>query len=1063
MKNLKIILFFQFFSLILYAQENIVTGNVKDSNGDVLPGASVIVKGTNYGAITDFDGNFKINLKDKKNVELIFSYVGYTDAEVAVGDKTNIDVILYSGNQLDEVVVIGYGTQTKKDVTGALAVADAEDLPTMASGNFLDNLQGQISGVQVNSTSGAPGAGINVSIRGASSIDGGTQPLYVIDGVPVEAGDSNVAVAENDQNSGLGDMSFINPSDIESMTVLKDAAATAVYGARGANGVVVITTKSGGQSGNKLSVNLTTFVDYLPNQVPVLNMEEYVQMRHYNSPGGSPLYSTNSGDQEDPTWIAREYHPDSIVNVNLQDEVFRPALSQQVNIAFNSGTENSKTAASLGYLKKNGIVKYTDYERFTTMLKYKMDVNKHVSLSSNINGSMGRTNAVRGNAQGNSVSAGIIQSVLNSTPGYVITDPSEENPDEEFDDELDGELSGPLELLRDGTKITTLNRLIASLALDVNITNDLRFRSRYSGQVSSSQADLFYPRTLSQGRRYGGRAILKNTSSRRMDWQNTLTYNTSFDVVRMTLLGGFELGNQVKETRETENRDFAVGAGGIYNIQEGVNPQIPTSFQTKNQYTSYFSRAQFQIKDKYLFSASFRGDGSSKFGENNKWGHFYAFAAGWTLSNESFLAGADYISLLKLRASYGTTGNDRIPDGLTRTNYQIGYYPDSSNNNVMSFGIANLGNPNLKWETTTQANIGIDGSMFNNRLNFTADAYYKKTEDLLLNLNIPAYYGIGVQVQNIGRIDNSGIELSISGDIIRNSKFNWFASFTATRNISEIIDLGGPTQRLLPQGTSTFREIGILRVGEPVGSFYGYVYDGIYDFEDFKEFDQYTTREAAAKSYSPNITYTLKEGVTDIDSHNVHPGAMKFKNLTDDDGGENLITQNDRTTIGNGNPDVFGGFVNRFTFGKFNVDLFFNYSLGNEIFYAGRFLRQGGKSKNHNITKEFWSSTWKEDGGVYNDYSIRDRQGSSLESSYYVEDGSYVRLKSLNVAYNFDLPENSGFRGLRIFANANNLLTFTKYGGFDPEIQGINKLVRGVDRGSYPVAVSISVGINANF
>ena len=601
--------------------------------------------------------------------------------------------------------------------------------------------------------------------------------------------------------------------------------------------------------------------------------------------------------------------------------------------------------------------------------------------------------------------------------------------------------------------------------MDYKITDNLAFRSQVSSRLSYYESNLFYSKDLAQGRNQGGRVSLRSVFGERIDFQNTLNYDLPLKDINISLLGGVESRTQVSSRRDTSNYGFELGLNGPYSIQEGTNLQIPTSSKDKSQGFSYFSRAQFDILDKYLITGTFRADGSSKFGANNKYGYFYSAGAAWKLKNENFLKKTRFINNLTLRLSYGTSGNDRIPNGLALTNYGFDIYPDASNNNQTALNISNLGDPNLKWETTTQGNIGLDASFFRNRLNISFDAYKKKTTDLLLAAEIPAYFGQSIQIQNIGQIDNEGLELTVNGFLIRNQKTRWRVLLTASRNTGTIVDLGASPERAVQTSGGEFRELGILREGYPIGTFFGLQYDSVYDFEDFEEFDGLTQSEAVAL-YDRDTNYTVKDGVTDIAGGVVRPGYVKFKNITDEDGQENVITAADRDVIGDGNPDFFGGITNSLQFGKLGININVNYSVGGDIYNASKLLKMGIRSSAYNMTKDFYDSFWRPENANFTQPGILDQTENGLrrESSYYVEDATYVRLKRVHITYSLsDVMKKYGANDFVVFISGNDLLTITGYEGFDPEVRSTNPLVRGIDLASYPRTANISLGVNITF
>jgi TonB-linked SusC/RagA family outer membrane protein len=1038
--------------------QTLISGIITSSTNEPLPGVTVLVKGTSIGTLSDFDGNYSIQASEGD--VLVFSYLGMDSQSIMVSKKTSINVnMMEDTSVLDEVVVIGYGTVKRKNIVGSMSSASRKDLISNPQGDVLSSLQGQVSGAQITSSSGAPGAGFEIQIRGASSVSGGTAPLYIVDGVQIEADGSNIVSAENDQLPQIGALSFLNPDDIESINILKDASATAIYGSRGANGVVIITTRSGVTNNSRVRVSYTSTVTMVPDPIDLLDMEGYIKLKDWRTPGNA-RYSTNIGTPDEPIYIPRVYPADSIVEIDHQKIILQPTVSHVLNLSFNNSNEISNTAASVGYLRNNGLVKNTDYTRITSSLRYRLNASKKVTFDSNINTQWSKSNGVRYNGNGGATSSGIVQSMINTPPGAILSPQNSEGEDPEEND-----LSTPIDLVNEAVSNTLLLNVIASLGMDYKIMKDLTFRSQVATRLSYSESNLFYSKDLAQGRNQEGRVSLRSNFGERMDFQNTLNYSLALGDVNISALAGIESRIQQNSRRDTNNYGFALGLNGPYSIQEGTNLQIPTNSKVKSTGFSYFSRIQFDILDKYLVTGTYRADGSSKFGPNNKFGHFYSVGTAWKLKNETFLKNVNNVNQLTLRASYGTTGNDRIQNGLAFTNYGYAVYPDELNNSQSVLTIANLGDPDLKWETTTQTNVGLDAAFFRNRLSVSFDAYRKQTTDLLLAAEVPGYFGQQIQTKNIGRIDNEGLELSLSGNIIRSQKVRWRVLVTATRNIGKIVNLGDSPERRVSTGTSEFRDLGVLKVGHPIGTFFGLDYDGVYDFEDFEEFDG-MTRAEAADLYDRNESYTVRDGVTDKAGSGARPGDVKFKNLTDEDGEINVITAADRHIIGDGNPDFFGGITNTLRFGNLGININVNYSVGGDIYNASKIFVNGIRSNNYNMSNDSYNNMWRPDNPEFTNPGILNTVDNGLrqESTYYVEDGSFLRLKRVHITYSFsNVLKQYGIQDFVVFISGNDLLTYTGYSGFDPEVRSNNPLVRGIDRASYPRAATISMGVNVTF
>ncbi|MEN8882517.1 MAG: SusC/RagA family TonB-linked outer membrane protein [Polaribacter sp.] len=1061
-----------------------IKGSVTDSNGQPLPGVYLNVKGTKRGTVTDFDGNYSITANVGDTIQ--FMYLGMKTRYVVVSDSKIINIkMVEDASELDEIVIIGYTEVKQKDLTGAITTLKSRDLVANPAGDALSAIQGSVAGAQIVANSGAPGVGFDIQIRGLSSLSGGTSPLYVIDGVQIEADGSNLVAGDAGQFQNLGPLSFINPDDIETFTVLKDANATAIYGSRGANGVVIITTKKGKSGQKSLNVTLTNNVLIQPSPINVLNAEQYVDFRFYKNPE-DPNFSEidfgpdgERGTADDIFLGPRILVPGEFRARNFQNETFRQATTQQIGISFTSGNETSTTTASLGYLKNNGLLRNTDYERVTSLLNYNVDISDKLTLRSNLNTSFGMGRGATYNSDGNSLNtAGPMRQIIGRIPVQFINVIDAEDVEEQ--DQLDD----PVDFLNLVTNENSLANVIGSLRLDYKINQHLSLRSQVAGRIAYSDAHRFYPNTprVRRGFIVNGQAEIRNQLSTRYDFQNTIRYRNNFfgRDLRMDLFGGVEARVDQRTSKRVLNYSFEEGIGSAYNIQAGSLPIIQNSNRIKTQGLSYFGRAQFNLFDKYLISSTFRADGSSKFAVDNKWGYFHSIAGAWTVSAEEFLKNSKVITNLKIRGSYGTTGNDRIPNNQTALNLESSLIPTNDGTNLSVFRINNIGDPNLSWEETAQFNLGVDLSLLN-RINFTADAYQKKTTELLYNADLPATYGSDRYITNIGQIDNKGLEFSLSGDVIKGKKFSWNALVTASRNISVIQDIGAVDFRIL-SGDPTFRELGFLKAGDQLGNFYGYEHIGTYGYDDFTNFDGMTQEEAIAEYYavrngvspaddSPNV-YTLKDGVPYLaQNSNPEPGDPKYANLVvdadDNPNNDFEVNENDRKIIGNALPDWYGGINNTFTYGKFTLQVNMIYSIGNDIFNSSKVLTQAQKSLNNNVSEDYFNSFWKPDRTDTNvSRTVNRFDGNMLiPSNYYVEDGSFLRLKRVNLSYRFgDVLDRYGIKNLTVFASGFDILTITGYNGFDPEVRSSNgSQVQGVDRASYPRASSVTLGVNIQF
>lgn len=1015
-----------------------ITGTVLDAaTGEPMPGASVIEKGTTSGATTDTKGRFAIKVKSRESV-LTFSFLGMVSQNIMVGNKTDISVSLEQDvTQIENVVVqIGYGDARKKNVAGSLSVLSTAELAKSKGSSFMDALQGRIAGVQVSSSSGEPGAGIDITIRGGNSINAGTQPLYIIDDVQIDVNADEVATSSyTSANVRYNPLAGINPADIESITVLKDASATAIYGSRGANGVVIVTTKGG--RGEKASVDFDMSVGLanMANKIEVLQGQEFADYRFAKFPTSDAWgIDTNGDGLPDQVRNFRDYR-----SRDWQEEVMRTGIIQSYNIGVTSGG-NAKTrvAASAGYLNQEGIVKKNQMERFTGRIRFDSDISKRFSVGGTINFSHIVTKGAVTNAGANSYN-GLVQSFVLYKPIFLGEEDDEASNPENYN------LTNPITFINDSYKATTQNRTIADLYVKYKILKNLTLRISGGGTIMNSKNQEWYPSTTSWGYSKNGLAVVGENGAESWQTSNTLTYALSHGSHYFNAVLGFELRGYTAERLSTraegfENQSF----NGAFDIGQGsVFPENVQTYRERNTSESEFLRLNYNYGEKYIFTTSIRRDGSSKFGANNKYGYFPSAAIAWRIGKEEFMKQQKVFSDMKLRFSYGMTGNDRIPAYQSLSRTEKTYY--SGDNNSVNLGLspAEISNPDLKWETTSQYNAGIDISMFRNRLNIEADVYLKQTKDMLLHADVPSQIGSYRQWQNIGRVDNKGFELTINTVNIQKRNFSWSTSINFNLNRNKVVSLGGVSSIPVKVAGGHIVEVGRVVVGHPIGSAWGYVFDGIYQQDDFDE------------------QGNLKEGVPSFAGITVKPGDMKFKDLRNNDG--IVDPNNDKTVISNSDPKHFGGFTNSFTFKNFDLSFMFQWSYGNDIVNIGRYRYEGFVGYN-NVSKDYWRNRWTPENPG-NRYPSLNGEGKTEMSSYYVEDGSYLRLKNLTIGYTLPAAviRKIGLSYLRIYVTAENLFTCTGYSGYDPEVSFWNRLIPGLDYTNYPRARSVYFGISIKY
>ena len=961
------VLFFCFVSYVM-GQEITITGQVKDQQGLPLPGVSVRVKGTNLGASTESNGAFK--LKANADAVLTFSFIGFKTIEEPVNNRTTLNITLSEDdNKLNEVVVVGYGTTTKKDLTTAVVSVSAKDLENQPITNPLQAVQGRAAGVQVTSQSGKPGAGVAISIRGNTSITASNSPLYVIDGVVSR------------------DASFLNANDIETMTILKDASAAAIYGSSGANGVVLITTKKG--SANKLQIGFNAFTGFSNfwRSQDVLNRDQYISLMTDLG------YTTFGGD----------------LNTDWQKETFGTGTQNQYQASVSGGVKGGQYYFSAGYQRDKGVVAPAELNRVTANFNGSQNVTKWLKLTGNAVLTSSRSIDVGDNS---SVSrGGVILGALTTPPTIGIFAPNGQYttiPNA-------GGWDNPLALAFGNDNKTKNLRFIGAFSAQANITKDLYFKSSISTNINRNDYSYYTDNFLTT---YGRqeRGVERANETRDHVWlnENILNYTKNVDKHAFTATGGYTLqGSDWKYNNSERNRFFDTSGNPI---EPSVLLTIPQRAQWTKQ--SYLARVTYAFDNKYLFSSNFRADGSSRFAKGNRFGYFPSFSAGWRISGENFMSDVKSINDLKLRGSWGKVGNDEgIGDYAYMKLYAI--------NGQGEYNLQNPSNPNLTWEKTTQTNIGLDLTMFSNRLTFTADAYLKKTNDLLINVQLPPSSGFGSQAYNVGSMENKGLEFVLSTKNVDREKFKWNTDLNFSINRNKVTSLGNDTKSL--DFASIYERDAAVRVvpGKPLGSFYGYVFTGV---------DPAT-------------------------------GAAQYAD-TNNNGITGSADPSDRTFIGSAQPKFIYGVTNSLTYGNWNLNLFFQGVQGSQLFNASRIDLEGMfDSKNQSAAV---LDRWTTPGQITDiPKALRASSENSLTSSRFVENASYLRLKTATISYSFDsaVIKKLKMNKLTVFASGYNLLTFTKYTGLDPEVNmnSANGPSMGVDYGTYPQSRSLLFGINVGF
>ena len=1012
--------------------EREISGTVTDEDGNGLPGVNVLVKNTGIGTISDADGNYKLNTPEDASV-LVFSYVGYITEEVEIQGRTIINISLSPDiSTLSEIIVVGYGTVQKRDLTGAVTSVSGEEIQKTPATTFVQSLQGRVAGVDIRTASNAPGGGIRIRVRGTNSINASSEPLYVIDGFPVDNINSTPRGAGN--NALAADpLSSISPSEIASVEVLKDASATAIYGARGANGVVIITTKRGKQGKAKIDFDYSLNIAKVRKELDLANAEELAILTNE--------WAVNNGQAPIYDGVDRPLPEELGEGTDWQDVIFRTALTHTYNLSISGGTENTKYLLSGNYLDQDGIIIESNFKRAGIKFNLDQKISDRMKLGFNLNANRSVNDAVPSDGSGFQHDSPL-WNALATTPVIPVRD-----ADGNFvhnHDETVKILENPVSIAETRTDITYTNRILSNAFIDIEVIKGLTFRGNFGADIINSKRNVYIPTTAeTQALPNVGIASVGTVQSFNWLAEYTLTYNKEFGADhRLTALAGYMLQTRQTESVFSRSDDFFTDKLEFNNLGVGANPRPPSSGSTETGLLSYLGRVNYIFMDKYILTGTIRRDGSSKFGEDNKWGVFPSAALAWRLGDENFMQGAGIFSDLKLRASYGLTGNQNINPyaslALYNTPQQITIIGEGP---VIGLVPNRIPNPDLKWERTAQFNAGMDMELLEGKINFSVDYYIKRTSDLLLDVSIPNQSGYGRSVQNIGEVENKGVELSL-GFNNTFGEVEWNSTFNISFNRNKLVSLPEGTERLIfgiGRGESAHgRSIAIP--GEPLGIFYGYRFGGIWQTEE-------EIIEAG------NVVGGINR-----------PGLVRYEDLNGDGFNRN---DDDREIVGDPNPDFIFGIANDFSYKNFGLSIFINGSYGNEIADLNR-IGLLAQPQKHNVYQQVFNERWRGPGtsntieapltnaGEWKNFSDRD-----------VLDGSFLRVKTINFSYN--LPSSpfgtEWFRSAQVYIAGDNLVTITNYTGFDPEVDlyQSSNVQLGVDNGAYPAAKSIRFGVKLGF
>jgi TonB-linked SusC/RagA family outer membrane protein len=969
-----------------------VSGIVTDEKGESLAGVNISIKGTATGVISDINGKYEILVSDK-NSTLVFSFIGYTTKEIVTGDRIRIDVILGENSQeLEEIIVIGYGIVKKSDLTGSVTRVKADQLSNLPVSSIDKAIQGRAAGVYISSTGGTPGAGTSIRIRGGNSISADNEPLYVIDGF-----------------IGGGDLKSINPADIESIEILKDATATSIYGSRGANGVILITTKRGKVKSNKVNLNVYQGYQSLPRKLPYMNGHERAQFANaYAEFTNAPLPFPDMNKVQDTDW---------------QDVITRVAPISDATVSISGGTDDFQHFISANYYNQEGIFKSSGFSRYQTRINLDKILYGWLKFGVNINASSLHTDNPKVDFYNG------IRLALTSIPVY------NENEEYVYRNPIDGQLFNNPKAMNDLLKTDTYSkRFLGSSYVEIHPVKDLVVRATLGGDYLFSKTERYEPGLLPT------RAEQQKGGLARLDYQdyfsilneNTVNYMFNIDHRHaFSIFGGFTIQKEKTSTSYTKIEGFSNDIME-YNKLSAGDPSTVTydSNATENQMLSYLGRVNYTLLNRYLLTLVARYDGSSRLAQNHKWAFFPSAALAWRLGEEDFIKETGLFHHLKLRTSYGLVGNQAIATYQSLASLNV-VNPTFGESKQTGYLLGNISNPNLKWETTTQFDIGIEAAFFQGKLSLEFDYYHKITKDLLMNIEIPWTSGYKTQLRNIGKVRNQGVELLANVTLVNNRTFQWDVNVNISHNSNNVLDIADADYIDVQKGVRLYKN-------KPAAVFVGSVYEGTWKSQD---------EINANPAYMPGA----------------RPGTAKFKDVNNNQRYDGV---GDYEILGDAEADFFGGFGTNFKYKKFDLELFFQGNYGNEILnpaanylFFGDFSSNLFKSENEPWSESNSTSNVLRPGAFPYNVNV-----NNLNYSPSVQDGSYLKLKTLKIGYSLSPKQAFWLTGCNFYILFNNLMTWTNYKwGYDPDITGTHSVARGIDDMSYPQYRSVQIGFNVEF
>lgn len=1058
MKKILFIISLAAVCLQLRAQRLTVTGKVVDGSGLEVIGANITIKGqAGIGTLTNIDGHYSLTVNDAQKDVLVFSYIGMTTLEIAVKGRNKIDVTLKDdANLLDEVVVTGYGYTKRGDLTGSVVSVKSEDLMQTPTSDATQALAGRVAGVQVMQSEGAPGASVSIRVRGGISITQSNEPLYIIDGFPSEDGISN-----------------LDPAEIETIDILKDASSTAIYGARGANGVVVVTTKKGTKESSKMTVGFDSYIGIkkIARKLPVLSPEEFVLLDYERS---YALYGESGVRKFQSTYGSfLEIHENygNREGVDWQEETLgRVATSQNYCVRISGGTKELKYGMGYTYFKDMGAMIGSGTNKHNVSVNLSHKASDRFQANARIN--FDQTTIYGMGTSENSNRFNKMEHILQYRPVIGLTGNDRDliaGEDPFLTDDESNPMQSPVISAREEKKSRIIRSFQVNGGFTFNFNKRFSFRNSTGMRYQSSRQDEFFGEKSVMGKRSSINGYILNNESGSFQTSNVLNYDyRSHDKKhRLTMMLGQEWVSRWTKFLRAAATNFPNNDIGLDDMSLGVPSNIRSGVNYDDKLISFFARANYNLSEKYLLTATVRADGSSKFSKGNKWGFFPSVSAAWRLSEEAFIKKLNLFSDLKIRVGYGMAGNNRVAGYKSLDLLTSAGYPS---NDGITPGYAPAGIPSegLKWESNKTLNVGVDMGFLEQRITISPEFYINKSSNLLLNSRVPGSSGYTNVMRNIGKTRNTGFDLAVTSINVRKKDFSWTTNFNISHNRNKIEALSGEQFFLEEAAFGYTQKTHKVEVGKSIGQFYGYKTVGLYRVEDF-DYDADTR------------TYILKKGIPCMgDRSSVKPGMWKFANTNRDD----IIDEEDMTVIGNAKPDFYGGLNNTVKYKQWDFSLFFAFSYGGEVLNATKLTNTKTATSNYSVlsladSRHRWMTVDDTGASVTDPVRLAAlnagktvaciydmEQGDKYIHSWAVEDASFLRLSNVSIGYTFprQLIRKASLQSLRLYATGSNLFVWTPYTGFDPEVSTMgNGLTPGVDYGAYPRSRSFVFGLNITF